>query len=49
MDFYVILARAGKRVSKRKHARGKFGKFQRITADDARDWFIQKYGGNVLA
>merc|ERR1712167_71862 len=31
MDFYVILGRAGKRVARRKHARGKFGKFQRIT------------------
>lgn len=27
MDFYVILGRAGKRVSKRKHKTGKFGKF----------------------
>merc|ERR1711957_680819 len=25
MDFYVILARAGKRVARRKHAKGKFG------------------------
>ena len=36
MDFYVILARAGKRVAKRKHAQGKFGKFQRISADEAK-------------
>merc|ERR1712193_374766 len=28
MNFYVILGRAGKRVKNRKHARGKFGKFQ---------------------
>ena len=27
MDFYVILGRAGKRVAKRKHKTGKFGKF----------------------
>merc|ERR1712144_134935 len=39
MDFYVILGRAGKRVSKRKHATGKFGKFQRITSDEAKQWF----------
>merc|ERR1711907_244097 len=32
INFYVTLARAGKRVSKRKHARGKFGKNQRITS-----------------
>merc|ERR1711998_99314 len=31
MDFYVILGRAGKRVARRKHAKGKFGKHQRIT------------------
>merc|ERR1711935_466005 len=36
MDFYIILARAGKRVARRKHAKGKFGKFQRITSDDAK-------------
>merc|ERR1711966_85052 len=46
MDFYVVLARAGKRVARRRAQRNIFGKFQRITADDARDWFIQKYGGN---
>jgi large subunit ribosomal protein L11e len=48
MDFYVILARAGKRISKRKHARGKFGKFQRITADDAKQWFTEKCAGTVI-
>merc|ERR1719311_556160 len=36
MDFYVILGRAGKRVSQRKHCRGKFGNFQRISADEAK-------------
>merc|ERR1711970_28962 len=48
MDFYVILARAGKRISKRKHSRGKFGKFQRITADDAKQWFTEKCAGTVI-
>jgi hypothetical protein len=36
MDFYVILARAGKRVGRRKHCRNRMGKFQRITADEAK-------------
>jgi len=36
MDFYVILGRAGRRVARRKHARSKFGKFQRISADEAK-------------
>merc|ERR1712153_105834 len=49
MDFYVVLSRAGKRVARRRQRTNVFGKYQRITADDARDWFIQKYGGNVLA
>merc|ERR1712060_942614 len=48
MDFYVILGRAGKRVARRKHAKGKFGKHQRITPEDAKQWFVEEYGGNVL-
>jgi large subunit ribosomal protein L11e len=48
MDFYVILGRAGKRVSKRKHARGKFGKFQRISADEAKQWFTEKCAGTII-
>merc|ERR1711861_61731 len=48
MDFYVILGRAGKRVSKRKHASGKFGKFQRITADEAKQWFTEKMAGTIV-
>merc|ERR1711908_168471 len=45
MDFYVILGRAGKRVARRKHAKGKFGKHQRITAEDAKQWFTEKMAG----
>ena len=48
MDFYVILARAGKRVAKRKHAKGKFGKNQKITSDDAKQWFTEKMAGTIL-
>uniref|UniRef100_A0A7S3ISS4 60S ribosomal protein L11 n=1 Tax=Strombidium inclinatum TaxID=197538 RepID=A0A7S3ISS4_9SPIT len=48
MDFYVILARAGKRVSKKKHASGKIGKHQRITADDAKQWFTEKLAGTII-
>ena len=48
MDFYVILARAGKRVGKRKHASGKFGKHQRITADEAKQWFTEKMAGTII-
>merc|ERR1712170_218068 len=48
MDFYVILTRAGKRVAKRKHARGKFGNFQRISADEAKQWFTEKMAGTIV-
>merc|ERR1712195_33241 len=33
MDFYVVLTRAGKRVSKRRARTNRFGKFQRVTQD----------------
>lgn len=48
MDFYVILGRAGKRVARRKHAKGKFGKHQRITADEAKQWFTEKMAGTII-
>merc|ERR1711907_217596 len=48
MDFYVVLCRAGKRVAKRRQRTNRFGKFQKITAEDAKQWFVEKYGGNVL-
>merc|ERR1711981_1444359 len=48
MDFYVVLARAGKRVSRRRARTNRFGKFQRVSGEDAKQWFVEKYGGNVL-
>merc|ERR1712046_46713 len=45
MDFYVVLCRAGKRVSKRRARTNRFGKFQRVTGEDAKQWFVEKYGG----
>merc|ERR1712003_97100 len=42
MDFYVILAIAGKRVAKRRAKTNRFGKFQKITDEDAKQWFIEK-------
>merc|ERR1711908_212411 len=48
MDFYVILTRAGKRVSKRRQRTSTFGKFQRVTQDEAKLWFIEKFGGSIL-
>ncbi len=48
MDFYIVLCRAGKRVSKRRAHRGKFGKFQKISQDEAKQWFIERQGGAIL-
>merc|ERR1712109_1561 len=48
MDFYVVLTRAGKRVSKRRARTDRFGKFQRVTQDEAKLWFIEKFGGSIL-
>merc|ERR1712167_328116 len=38
MDFFVVLARKGKRVSRRKRAPGRIGTRQRITKTDAMQW-----------
>jgi large subunit ribosomal protein L11e len=48
MDFYVVLCRAGKRVAKRRARTSRFGKFQRVSDEDAKQWFVEKYGGNVF-
>ncbi len=48
MDFYVVLKRKGFRVKLRKHRRGKVGNFQKISKDEAMDWFKTKFDGTVL-
>merc|ERR1711894_730747 len=48
MDFYVVLTRAGKRVSKRRGRKNRVGKFQKVTKDDAKLWFIETLGGTIL-
>ena len=48
MDFYIVLCRNGKRVAKRRAKTTRFGKFQRVTKDDAKLWFIEKLGGTIL-
>ena len=39
MDFYVVLARPGFRVARRKHCVSRVGKTHRITKSDAQAWF----------
>ena len=48
MDFYVVLSRPGKRVSKRRARTGRLGKFQRVQKEDAKQWFIERLGGTIL-
>lgn len=48
MDFYVVLARPGFRVARRKHATGRIGSHHRISKLEAQKWFVQKWEG-VLA
>ncbi len=48
MDFYVVLERVGGRVARRRARTGRVGKFQRVTKEEAKMWFIEKCGGSVL-
>merc|ERR1712178_548072 len=48
LDFYIILTRAGKRVSKRRARTNRFGQFQRISKEESKQWFIETLGGSVL-
>jgi large subunit ribosomal protein L11e len=47
MDFYIVLSRPGVRVMKRKRANSKMGNKQRISKEEAKKWFITKFGGHV--
>lgn len=47
MDFYVVLARPGKRVGFRKHATSRVGAKNRITQEEAIEWFKRRFEGNV--
>ena len=48
MDFYVVLKRAGNRITIKKRCKGKIGKNQRVTKLDAIRWFQEKYEGMVV-
>ena len=48
MDFYVVLTRAGRRVKLRKNKRGKVGPSQRVTKEEAQQWFQEKLGGVLM-
>jgi len=48
MDFYVVLARPGFRVARRKRAPSKVGHLQHINKDEAIKWFETTYEGLVI-
>merc|ERR1711862_432402 len=48
MDFYVVLQKDGARVARRKRCRSSIGNTQKISKDDAREWFKQQYDGLLL-
>lgn len=48
MDFYVVLARPGLHVAKRKYRPGRIGTHHKVSKTDAIKWFRDKYEGLVL-
>ena len=48
MDFYVVLTRAGMRVKNRKHRRARVGRSQKVTKEEAMEWFQSEMGGTLL-
>merc|ERR1740117_234141 len=48
IDFYVVLKRSGDRVAKRRRQSSRVGGFQKISKEEAKQWFIEKLGGTVL-
>merc|ERR1711920_1184728 len=49
MDFFIVLTRPGRRVSKRKSRQSRVGKNHRITRDQAIEWFKKTYEGFVTS
>merc|ERR1712187_1065873 len=48
MDFYVVLARNGFAVSKRRRCKNVIGVNHRVKREEAMKWFQQKYDGIIL-
>ena len=48
MDFLTVLAIKGKRVARRKHQRLGLGNFQKVTKEDAKNWFKEKLNGTII-
>ena len=48
MDFYVVLGRAGRRVARRKYRNAKIGPRQKVSKEDAMEWFQTSLGGTLV-
>ncbi|ETW02203.1 60S ribosomal protein L11 [Aphanomyces invadans] len=48
MDFFVVLTRAGMRVSRRKLRQTRVGAPHRLRKQDAMNWFTTKYEGLIM-
>jgi large subunit ribosomal protein L11e len=48
MDIYVVLERSGTRISRRKHCQSRIGPKQRVTKEEAKEWYVQKFHGTLL-
>ena len=48
MDFFVVLKRPGARVSRRKHGQSRIGNNQKISQEEAQEWFKRTYDGTLI-
>merc|ERR1711976_233146 len=48
MDFYVVLKKPGYRVTKKKRGRSRIGNAQKISMDEAQNWFKTRYDGLLI-
>lgn len=48
MNFFVVLGRAGRRVSVRRRQRTRLGNNQQVSKEEAMEWFKTQFDGMVL-
>eukprot|EP00162_Nutomonas_longa_P018208 comp25391_c0_seq1/m.61448 comp25391_c0_seq1/g.61448 ORF comp25391_c0_seq1/g.61448 comp25391_c0_seq1/m.61448 type:complete len:177 (+) comp25391_c0_seq1:35-565(+) len=48
MDFFVVMARPGFNIAKRKHKQARIGAPHRVTKEETVKWFQSKYDGIIL-
>ena len=48
MDFYCVLEKAGTRVGRKKRKRGRVGLKQRVTKEEAQQWFKDRFSGVLV-